>query len=166
MIFLYLNTIIWAVPGCFVDSCVTSVSTKLGHASNGKGGHYNIKGDYNKTNARVTVLEYIEAVHVTHSDFQSLRAQKPAVQIRTQGPPTSRSMVATKYWVLWAGIFFLFIFLPAKVSVSFVELLHILRSSCLKFQARRSVPLFSRNEPLPVQDLGQARINSVKKKTK
>lgn len=54
----------------------------------------------------------------------------------------------------------------AKVSVSFAELLHILRSSCLKFQARRSVPLFFRKEPLPVQDQGQARINSVKKEKK
>ena len=52
----------------------------------------------------------------------------------------------------------------ANVSVSFAELLHILRSSCLIFQARRSVPLFFRNEPLPVQDPCQARINSVKKK--
>lgn len=46
----------------------------------------------------------------------------------------------------------------------FIKILHILRSSCLKFQARRSVPDFSRNEPLPVQDPGQARINSVQKK--
>ena len=46
----------------------------------------------------------------------------------------------------------------------YIEILHILRSSCLKFQARRSVPEFSRNEPLPVQDPDQARINSVQKK--
>ena len=59
-------------------------------------------------------------------------------------------------------MFFLFIF-SANVGVSFVELLHILLSSCLKFPARRSVPLFSRNEPLPVQGPDQARINSVKK---
>ena len=58
---------------------------------------------------------------------------------------------------------FFFIF-AANVCVIFIKILHILRSSCLKFQARRSVPDFSRNEPLPVQDPGQARINSVQKK--
>lgn len=54
----------------------------------------------------------------------------------------------------------------AVVIVIFVELLHILLSSCLIFPARRPVPLFFRNEPLSVQDPDQARINSVQERRK
>ena len=52
------------------------------------------------------------------------------------------------------------------VIVIFVELLHILLSSCLIFPVRRPVPLFFRNEPLSVQDPDQARINSVQERRK
>lgn len=90
---------------------------------------------------------------VRHSHFQSPRIHKPVVKLESRVPGFP---VNGRNWMLQA----------AKVSVSFAELLHILRSSCLKFQARHSVPLFFRKEPLPVQDQGQARINSVKKEKK